>query len=112
MQANTLGSQWAGLHKVGGRAKYWIANRCIFFLKEANVHSAAYGYRADQMKAYLMPDVVEIHYDITEVCDEQKQHCWNISDLSYPGPTFKAWRRLSNITLLGHMKLVVSSFKS
>lgn len=47
----------------------------FFFLKEANVHSGACGYRTDQVKAYLMPNVVEILYDVTEVCDEQKQHC-------------------------------------
>lgn len=57
-----------------GGAKYRIANQCIFF-KEGNVHSAAGGYRADQVKAYLMPNAVEIVYDVREVCDERKLHC-------------------------------------
>ena len=46
-----------------------------FFFKEANIPSAAGGYRADQVKAYLMPNAVEIVYDVTEVCDEWKLHC-------------------------------------
>lgn len=42
---------------------------------EANVHRLASGYRADQMKAYLMPSVVEILYSVIEKCDGWKLRC-------------------------------------